>query len=159
MTSSPARRPAGRRWDVPEAYAVSAALKRLDEWVRTGRAAPDVPRLQFDPPARCRDEHGNALGGLRLPPIDVPVARYVAGACQLFGKTLPLPPTTMRQLYPTHDDYVAKMRVATAKAVRAGILLPADAADLMSRAQSSLIPDRRVRSPLPLHLVPEPPRP
>ena len=141
----------------PKRYAVSAALKRLDEWVRTGKAAPRVPRLQFDADGQvARDEHGNALGGLRLPPIDVPVAQYVAGACQLFGVTIPLAPTTLRELYPTHEDYVAKMRDATVKAVQAGILLPADAVDLMQRAEASTIPDQRVRSPLPVHLVPEP---
>lgn len=143
----------------PKRYAVSAGLKRLDEWVRTGRPAPQVPRLEFDANGQvARDEHGNGKGGLRLPPIDVPVATYVSGACQLFGVTLPLPPTTLRALYPTHDDYVAKMQAATDRAVAAGILLPEDAADLMQRAQASLIPDRRVRSPLPVHLVPEPPR-
>lgn len=143
----------------PKRYAVSAALKRLDEWVRTGRPAPRVPRLEFDGNGQvARDEHGNGKGGLRLPPVDVPVARYASGACQLFGVTIPLPPTTLRTLYPTHDDYVAKMRAATQKAVAEGILLPADAADLMRRAERSLIPDRRVRSPLPTHLVPEPDR-
>jgi hypothetical protein len=142
----------------PKRYTVSAGLKRLDEWVRTERPAPRVPRLEFDANGQiARDEHGNGKGGLRLPPIDVPVATYVSGACQLFGVTLPLPPTTLRELYPTHDDYVSKMRAATDRAVAAGILLPEDAADLMQRAQASLIPDRRVRSPLPLHLVPEPP--
>jgi hypothetical protein len=141
----------------PKRYAVSAALKRLDEWVRTGRPAPRVPRLEFDPNGQvARDEFGNGKGGLRLPPIDVPVATYASGACQLFGVTIPLPPTTMRELYPTHDDYVTKMQTATDAAVAAGILLPEDAADLMARAQSSLVPDRRVRSPLPPHLVPEP---
>lgn len=141
----------------PKRYAVSAGLKRLDEWVRTGRPAPRVPRLEFDANGQvARDEFGNGKGGLRLPPIDVPVATYVSGACQLFGVTIPLPPTTLRELYPTHQDYVDKMQVATDKAVAAGILLPEDAVDLMSRAQQSAIPDRRVRSPLPPHLVPEP---
>lgn len=143
----------------PKRYAVSAGLKRLDEWVRSGRPAPRVPRLEFDANGQvARDEYGNGKGGLRLPPIDVPVATYVSGACQLFGVTIPLPPTTLRELYPTHQDYVDKMQAATDKAVAAGILLPADAADLMSRAQQSSIPERRVRSPLPPHLVPEPAR-
>lgn len=141
----------------PKRYAVSAGLKRLDEWVRTGTPAPRVPRLEFDADGRVSlDEHGNGKGGLRLPPIDVPVASYAAGACQLFGVTIPLPPTTLRELYPTHDVYVAKMQAATDKAVAAGILLPADAADLMARAERSSIPSQGIRSPLPTHLVPEP---
>jgi hypothetical protein len=141
----------------PKRYAVSAGLKRLDEWVRTGRPAPRVPRLEFDSTGQvARDEFGNGKGGLRLPPIDVPVATYASGACQLFGVTIPLPPTTMRELYPSHADYVGKMQAATDRAVAAGVLLAEDAADLMARAEGSLVPDRRVRSPLPPHLVPEP---
>jgi hypothetical protein len=144
----------------PKRYAVSAGLKRLDEWVRTGRPAPRVPRLEFDGNGQvARDEHGNGKGGLRLPPIDVPVASYVSGACQLFGVTLPLPASTLRALYPTHDDYVAKMQAATDKAVAAGILLREDAADLMARAQRSAIPSQGLRTPLPPHLAPEPWRP
>jgi hypothetical protein len=134
----------------PKRYAVSAALLRLDEWVRTGRPAPAVPRLEFDAfglPAR--DEYGNAKGGLRLPPIDVPIATYAGPACGLFGTSVPLDPVRMRELYPTHDDYVAQLTTATAKAVEAGILLPEDAEDLLRRAENAAIPSNGVQSPLP----------
>jgi hypothetical protein len=36
--------------------------------------------------------------------------------------------------YPTHANYYAKMKAATAAAVDAGWLLPADATDLLKRA-------------------------
>lgn len=134
----------------PKRYAVSAALVRLDEWVRTGKQAPAVPRAQFDAAGRvARDEHGNALGGLRLPPIDVPVARYVADACALFGITVPFDPDTLVDLYPTHEDYVQKMETAASTAVANGVLLPEDAEDLLRRARSASIPAPRVGSPVP----------
>ncbi len=111
----------------PKRCAVSAGLKRLDEWVRNGTPAPRVPRLEFGANGQVAlDEFGNGQGGLRLPPVDVPVASYAAGACQLFGVTIPLPPTTLQELYPTHADYVAKMSAAADKGVAAGILLRED---------------------------------
>ena len=137
----------------PKRYAVDAALYRLDQWVRNGVPAPKVPRAQFDGGQIARDEHGNALGGLRLPPIDVPVARYVGASCGLFGNTVPFDPATLHDLYPTHQDYVKKMRAATRKAVAAGVLLPEDARDLMEHAKGSSIPAQSVQSPLPPHLT------
>jgi hypothetical protein len=144
----------------PKRYAVSAALKRLDEWVRTGQPAPRVPRLQYDASgAVARDRFGNGLGGLRLPPVDVPVARYVTDACRLFGETVPFDPLTLRQLYPTHEDYVTKIRAATEDAVARGVLLPPDAEDLIARAAASAVPLQRLRSPVPSHLLDLPPLP
>jgi hypothetical protein len=134
----------------PKRYAVSAALVRLDEWVRTGRPAPAPPRVEFTADGRiARDEHGNAVGGLRLPPIDVPVATYDGATCVLFGITIPFDPLTLAALYPTHDDYVEKMQTATDRAVSAGVLLPEDADDLMRRARGSSIPQPALESPLP----------
>jgi hypothetical protein len=134
----------------PKRYAVSAALVRLDEWARTGRPAPAVPRVQFGEDGQPeRDEHGNVVGGLRLPPIDAPVATYLGDTCVLFGITIPFTPTKLRTLYPTHEDYVRAMEAATVRSVRQGILLPADAADLLRRARTSRIPDLTLSSPLP----------
>jgi hypothetical protein len=134
----------------PKRYAVSAALVRLDRWVRTGRPAPAVPRVQFTADGTvARDAHGNALGGLRLPPIDVPVARYVADACLLFGITIPLDPITLQQLYPTHDVFVARMEAATADAVRRGVLIPADAEDILRRARKATVPTQGFGNVLP----------
>ena len=134
----------------PKRYAVSAAMFQLNEWVRSGTPAPRVPRLEFDATGLpARDEYGNVRGGLRLPPIDVPISSYAGPSCGLFGNSVPLDPVRMRQLYPTHADYVAQLETATAAAVERGILLPEDAADLLRRGQASSIPDHGVQSPFP----------
>jgi hypothetical protein len=134
----------------PKRYAVSAALWQLDRWVRTGVPAPQPPRVEFEEDGTvARDQHGNVRGGLRLPPIEVPIATYLGDVCELFGATLPFDPDTLRQLYPTHAEYVARMREATDRAVAQGILLPEDADDLMRRAAGSSIPSQGVGSPLP----------
>jgi len=123
----------------PMHYATSTAILRLDEWVRTGVAPPNGPRFRFRGGKLARDVHGNALGGIRLPPVDVPVAHFVSTLCVLGGLTIPFTDVQLRKLYPTHAIYYAKMEAATTASVNAGWLLPPDAADLLRRACAAKI--------------------
>jgi hypothetical protein len=118
----------------PMRYSVSAALHHLNRWVTTDAPPPAGPRFEFDGAMLARDEHGNALGGIRLPPIDVPVARYVSTGCALGGLTIPFTEVELRALYPSHADYYSRMVDGTTASVAAGFLLRADAADLLKRA-------------------------
>ena len=123
----------------PMHYATSTAILRLDQWVATGVAPPSGPRFAFKGANLALDAHGNALGGIRLPPVDVPVARYVSTLCVLGGLTIPFTEVQLRLLYPTHADYYAKMKSATLASVNAGWLLPEDGADLLQRACAAKI--------------------
>jgi hypothetical protein len=87
-----------------------------------------------------RDANGNAVGGLRLPVITVPVASYHGSLCVLLGTSTPLLPAQLVQLYPTHDDYVTKMVTATQTAVESRYMTVADGIDLLQRACASDIP-------------------
>lgn len=62
----------------PMRYATSAALEALDAWVRDGVAPPSGPRYAFEGGRLALDEWGNARGGIRLPPVEVPIARYLS---------------------------------------------------------------------------------
>jgi hypothetical protein len=126
----------------PMRYAVSAAIHALDRWAGGGEAPRSGPRFRFEAGALARDANGNALGGIRLPPIAVPVATYASTTCGLGGITIPFTPVQLRMLYPTHESYVARMRKATEASVRAGFLLPEDARDLMARASRAPIPSK-----------------
>jgi hypothetical protein len=119
---------------LPMHYATSAALHQLNAWVATGVAPRSGPRFQFAGGALAADEYGNTLGGIRMPPIDVPVARYVSTVCQLGGITVPFSDSQIQALYPSHAAYYALMAARTDQAVADGWLLPADAIDLMRRA-------------------------
>ena len=127
---------------MPDRYAISAALHHLDRWARDtayGAKVPQPPLAQFDSSGNlARDEFGNVKGGLRLPPIEVPVATYVACGVVVSG-TYVFDPVTLRGLYPTRADYVAKMQAATDTALSAGYLLPEDASDLMERANRAVL--------------------
>ncbi len=119
---------------MPMHYATSAAIHALTAWVAGGPAPDHGPRFEFAGGVLAKDEHGNTLGGIRLPPIDVPVARYESTLCQLGGITIPFLDPQLHALYPTHAQYFAAMAERSDAAVAAGWLLPADAADLMRRA-------------------------
>jgi hypothetical protein len=118
---------------MPMHYATSTALHQLNRWVRTGRAPAVTPRYEFAAGKLAKDEFGNTKGGIRMPPVEVPVARYESTSCNLGGITVPFTDQQIQQLYPTFTDYQDKMRRATNRAVRQGWLLRPDAVDQMRR--------------------------
>ena len=120
---------------MPMHYATSTAIHQLDQWVRTGEAPPVTPRFAFDATTGqlAKDEHGNTRGGIRMPPVEVPVATYLTTACGLGGITVPFTDAQLQALYPTFADYQQRMAAATDRAVRRGWLLPPDARDQMRR--------------------------
>ena len=121
----------------PMRYAYNAGLKHLDEWIQGTGEPPSAPRFEREDGELQRDEFGNVLGGLRLPPVEVPIAFYDGIPCFLRGRTYQLGELTLRKLYPTQEEYVAQMQTATDEAVEQGYLLPADAEDLMRRVADS----------------------
>jgi hypothetical protein len=135
----------------PARYAFRAAIVDLNRWardwkaVRAGRlaadqvrAAPAAGRLDRDGYTLRRDQYGNAVGGVRLPALDVPVATYQGEFTDgAGGRTTAFDQSTLAALYPSHDAYVAKMRAATAAAVAAGFMLPADTDEWMQRVAAS----------------------
>lgn len=123
----------------PFRHPLRAATQRLNEWV-TQNEEPPTARLEYDDDGDVeQDEHLNAVGGVRMPPIDVPVATYDATRCGLHGQTIQFDPVTLDEMYASHEDYVAQMQAATDQAVADGFLLPADGEDLMERARASSI--------------------
>jgi hypothetical protein len=92
------------------------------------------------PMALNRSTNGVAVGGLRLPIVRVPAAAYNGSACVLLGTSVPLPPSQLHRLYPTHPDYVARLLAATRAAVRGRFLTVRDGVDLLERACASAIP-------------------
>jgi len=131
-----------------------AAFHHLKNWMTTGIAPPTAPRLQRDWLGSIKkDANGNALGGLRLAEIDVPVAKYghansTTGslafldlfACVAGGNTNAFAASKLLSLYPTHADYVNKYRAAADATQAKGYIRPADHDNAMARAQSADVP-------------------
>ena len=128
-------------------WVLHRALRDLKAWVERGRAPASAPRLQVDgsttPPTIVRDELGNALGGIRTPAVDVPIATLTGDRvntpafCVLFGATFRFDEARLRSLYPSHGDYLAKVVESALAAVDAGFLLPEDALAIIADAARS----------------------
>ena len=133
--------------DGPQHEVLQAGFHHLVDWIAGGTPPPESPRLDVsdgDPPVIDRDELGLALGGIRTPPVDVPVATLsgdpVEGGaefCFLFGSTVPFDEATLAELYPTYADYVAAFEAAADEAVAAGFLLRVDADAMVAEAEAA----------------------
>ncbi|QZH61242.1 MULTISPECIES: alpha/beta hydrolase domain-containing protein [Mycobacteriaceae] len=126
---------------LPVQYISGAALVALHRWAAEGVAAPSFPRLSRtgQPPSAHEDtdEHGNALGGLRNPWVDVPIARYdwrgdcLGGA----GRTYPFTAKQLTALYGEPSTYHRQFETAVRDAQTRGVLLADDATDAVSTAR------------------------
>ena len=137
----------------PHKEVLQAAVHHLVEWVAGGPPPPEGARLELeegDEVAIARDEHGNALGGVRNPLVDAPTAALsgdpAEGAsiedvlndvCVLFGSTTPFDQATLVELYGDADGYLEQFRSAATEAVESGHLLQADADDLIAEAEGN----------------------
>ena len=128
----------------PSRYVFNAAHGALDRWVRDGTAPVSAERIELQGNVIVRDANGNALGGVRLPTIDVPVAEYQgsnkfagqgANFCFLLGSEVVFSEEKLKTLYPTPDSYLQKLSHATETAVTKGILEREDAAELIANAR------------------------
>jgi hypothetical protein len=109
------------------------------------------------------DADGNPIDGLRNTNVQVPLGTYTgwnirkAGfsegdSCDLTGGFIPFfktkaereaagdPRLSLEERYPTHDDYVAKVTAAANDLVSKRLLLPEDAASIISAANAAAVP-------------------
>ena len=59
-------------------YTLDAAYLRVHEWITDGTAPQSFDPIVIENNAFVLDEYGNVLGGVRLPEMEVPTARYIA---------------------------------------------------------------------------------
>lgn len=134
-------------------FIAKAAMRALNTWIEEGVAPPSFPRLKINAAGDAyeTDVHGNVLGGVRSPYMDVPIARMTGqssstrqenGLCFLFGTTDMLDVATLRSLYPSHDDYVTAVARSAHDAVNNGTLIAEDAELVIAAARAANIPPR-----------------
>jgi hypothetical protein len=132
-------------------------------WTKWGKEPPpsaylaEAPEGQIDPVYQekfgleletgiARDENGNALGGIRLPDLEIGRGQYIALdpasflGFGLFGawedlQCEPLPDGSAR--FRNHGKYVSQFKRHTRRLVRQGFLLRKDAKRLISEAARS----------------------
>jgi hypothetical protein len=111
--------------DFPFEYLMNASFANLKAWARSNIPPPraqvietvsdiDSPDLEVK-----QDKHGNAVGGLRTPYLDVPVATYYTKSepadeesipfCSTQGYKIPFENEKISALYPTRGSYLSKV--------------------------------------------------
>jgi Alpha/beta hydrolase domain len=133
----------------PMHIVAKAALRALTNWLETGEAPVVAPRIAVTPgasPQIRRNADAIALGGIRTPPVDVPVAA-LSGAqgpnpstiCLLLGSTKPFSAARIAQLYSSPAAYSEKYAAAADAAIKAGFVLQEDRAALLEFAEPALV--------------------
>lgn len=151
--------------DGPGHWAMNAALRHLADWARGGARPPSGQPLStvLRDPATGLATGGVRLPDVTVPTRTLTGARDTTGSgvfCGLYGARDPwngdadawdrhddgdpsdphFPSTAepvLSRLYPTHADYVDKVRTAAQTSVGVGYLLPEDAAAIVAAAQDS----------------------
>ncbi len=97
----------------------------------TGDSTPLNPKVQ-------RNADGFMIGGIGTPDFEVPTGLNTGIYCQLPGSFMPFDKAKLDSLYPTHDDYVAKVTASANKAVADGFMLAEDAQEAIDTAKASI---------------------
>jgi hypothetical protein len=117
-----------------------AALHHLHRWVNGEGPPPVQPKIEFADGEVVRDEHGIAVGGIRLPQAEVPVATNSAvplgpGIYPLLqGSSHPFPASKLVELYGDEATYASKVEEAARACEKAGVVLPRDVEPLIAEA-------------------------
>lgn len=132
-------------------YVMDDALAQLTRWILGGVPATHAARIEIvegQSPTIARDQYGNAIGGIRTPALQVPIATLTGTGnsgpdwqCALLGTTTPFSAAQLQALYPSHDHYVRAVTRAAINDTAAGFLLPADARQIIATAASAAIPE------------------
>jgi hypothetical protein len=116
-------------WEV-----MNAAYDHLVRWANGGPPPPSFPLIDFegDPPQIRRGSDGNATGGIRVPEIEVPTAKYRGtsdgdGMGALLGTMETYDSETLHELYPTPSDFLDKWSAAVNRGIAEGFILQTDA--------------------------------
>lgn len=150
---------------VPTTYVVASAFDKLAVWSAGGKPPPSAPHLDITQVNQrpqqsvvARTSEGLAKGGIQLSELAVPTQINMglgspadpeaakaggeaigAGACVRWGYSLDMSVDRLNALYPSHADYVAKVRKAVAANLKDGYILPDDAAATIREAEASRV--------------------
>jgi hypothetical protein len=138
----------------PYNLTISMALDHLLRWVEDDVPPPHAEPIELtgepgdDDIAIVRDEHGNAVGGVRSTTLDVPVAAHQAlnepidanddltpGSCLVFGSQLDFSPEELASLYGDKDSYVDEVDERIDELIEEGWVLEQFADELHRRAE------------------------
>lgn len=138
----------------PHHEVAQAALVHLVAWAEDDTVPPSGTPLELvevdGAVAIARDELGIALGGVRNPLVDAPVAITTGDPwsdpseeleafdiCDLFGRTIPIERDGLIELHGDADGYAAAFTTSLQGAIADGFLLDLDADQLIEEMQAN----------------------
>jgi len=122
--------------DFPNGIFFAGAFKNLYDWVRNGTAPPAGDRIATNADGSwVLDEHGNVVGGIRSPYVDVPIAKY--GSKGLMGFKIPFDGQKKKSLYDSHGTYVEMIIRETDKLVKNRWIQKSEAPEIIDEAKES----------------------
>jgi hypothetical protein len=133
---------------LPDQYIVSAAMVALDKWARKGIPPAKNARFQMTADGKVAlDQYDNALGGVRTPYLDVPIATYYAASNKADGSfnweggmMVPFTNEALTALYPTKKDYVDPFCAKVDQLVKDGFILAVDGEQMKYDAVATVLP-------------------
>ena len=119
-----------------------AVFHHTQHWLTKGALPPLAPKIEFEgtPPMPVRSEIGIAVGGIRLPQAEVPLAKNSAIPLSndifalLGGSCAPFSREQIMTLHGNKETFLSKFSSATDLAISAGALLPRNKKELLIEA-------------------------
>ena len=130
---------------LPIDFVQAAMLSILSHWI-DGTPPPPSELLAFtdiESLALTFGPDGNAVGGIRLPQLAMPMGRYLGrntgeGFCFLYGGFAPIDHDAFEQRYGTKSDYLEQLRQRIKPVVEARFLLEGDVERFIEHASSTI---------------------
>ena len=132
---------------IPTSHALKAVYGHLVAWITKHIPPPKAPLIELtsvSPPVVARNELGNALGGIQLSQLAVPLATNTGensgpGFCYLYGSYTPFDQATLDSLYHNHHSYVDNVAHVDNCNLKKGYIVEIDAnANIEAAAQSNI---------------------
>jgi len=117
-------------------YVFDGAFVNLEQWASKGIAPPKAERITM--------KDGVAIGGVRNPYVDVPVATFTTtspgpGTCRELGSTLPFDSAKIDSLYGSHKKYEAKVAESVDAMVKERWITKSDGQKIKAEAAAGII--------------------
>jgi hypothetical protein len=131
----------GPRSRFPSKVGLNAVLSNLEAWVEKGVAPPPGAVIKFENGKGVTDEHGNVVGGVRSPYVDVPTATWFGNAtgasfCRIAGYEKPFGAGKLKSLYSSKRQYVEKVQASVRELVLARYITKADGRQIIAEARA-----------------------
>jgi hypothetical protein len=127
---------------IPMGLLYDAVFFHMHRWLADHMMPPKQPKLEFTEDGEIiRDENGLALGGIRLPQVEAPLATNSAIPKEegifafLDGSSYPFPAEKVKAMYQDKGAFLSQFESSALKAVEQQVLCPRDVKTLVDEAK------------------------